>query len=228
MRKCLVCDTVLPEAERETAFCPVCLSAYEKLETELCEICGSEERECICLPSPLEGKISFSAHLFAYESPLSQTIIYSFKRKNFASLQYFLAERLTRRLDTYDLSGYTVTYAPRKPKSVREYGFDQAKILARLLAKNRALPFEDVFSHAHFSKLQKTLNAKERKENAEKSYALKYFFERETENLLIVDDVMTTGSTLAALVCLAKKAGYREIAVVTVAKTVHKRKKESF
>lgn len=228
VRKCLVCGKILPDAEKETALCPHCLALYEGLEEEICSDCGLAERICACVPSTLKGKISFSAHLFSYESPLSKTLIYSLKRNNLSCLQNFLVRRLWDRLGFSDLSDYTVTFAPRKPKSVREYGFDQAKILAKLLAKQLSLPFDSVFSHRHFSKLQKTLSAKERKENAEKSYVLRADFERETDKLLIVDDVMTTGSTLAALISLAKEAGYREVAVVTVAKTVHENKKEPF
>ncbi|MBQ8497716.1 MAG: ComF family protein [Clostridia bacterium] len=220
VRKCLVCSAVLPDAEKDTAFCPKCLLEYEKLGRTICKKCGKQEKDCACMPDSLKGKISFSAHLFAYESALSKTVIFALKRQNLSTLQNFLVSQLANRLFSYDLSDYTVTYAPRKPKSVREYGFDQAEILAQGIAKTLELPFEDIFSHAHFSKLQKELNAKERAENAEKSYKLRRDVIPETKGLLIVDDVMTTGSTMAALISLAKEAGYEKVAVVCVAKTV--------
>ena len=159
-------------------------------------------------------------HLFAYESALSKTLIFSLKRKNLATLQNFLSAALAERLCACDLADYTVTFAPRKPKSVREYGFDQAEILASGVADALGLPFEDVFKHAHFSKLQKELRANERAENAEKSYTLRAGVRPETRGLLIIDDVMTTGSTLAVLTALAKDAGYEKVAVACVAKTV--------
>ena len=216
----MICGAVLPDAENETAFCPKCLLEYEKLGRAVCGKCGKREKECLCVPEKLWGKLSFSVHLFAYESVLSKQIVFGLKRKNLTVLQNFLSAELTKRLSAYDLSDYTVTYAPRKPKSVREYGFDQAEILAKNIAKACDLPFETIFRHARFSKLQKELNAKERAENAEKSYTLRTDTVRETEGLLIVDDVMTTGSTLSALVSLAKTAGYDKVAVVCVAKTV--------
>ena len=220
VRKCLICSAVLPDGEKDTAFCPKCLLEYEKLGRVVCKKCGKKEKECTCIPSVLENKIVFSAHLFGYESELSKTLLFTLKRKNLTALQNFLSSQLINRLSVYDLSDYTVTFAPRKPKSVREYGFDQAEILAKNIAKACALPFEPLFRHAHFSKLQKELNAKERAENAEKSYTLRADAIPETKGLLIVDDVMTTGSTLAALVTLAQSIGYEKIAVVCVAKTV--------
>ena len=216
----MLCGEVLPDAEKSTAFCPKCLLEYEKLGRAVCEKCGKKEKECDCLPSVLKNQIAFSAHLFAYESELSKTLIFALKRKNLSALQHFLSLELSKRLSVYDLSDYTVTFAPRKPKSVREYGFDQAEILASGVADALGLPFEDVFKHAHFSKLQKELRANERAENAEKSYTLRAGVRPETRGLLIIDDVMTTGSTLAVLTALAKDAGYEKVAVACVAKTV--------
>ena len=210
----------MPDAEKDTAFCPKCLLEYEKLGRAVCEKCGKRERECVCIPEKLRGTLSFSAHLFAYESVLSKQIVFALKRKNLSVLQNFLAAELAKRLSFYDLSDYTVTFAPRKPKSVREYGFDQAEILANGVASILDLPMEEIFKHARFSKLQKKLNAKERAENAEKSYALCADIVPETRGLLIIDDVMTTGSTLAVLTALAKDAGYEKVAVACVAKTV--------
>ena len=216
----MICGTVLPDADQKTPFCPKCFLEYEKLGRELCTKCGKKEKECRCVPFSLRKQVSFSVHLFAYQSELSKTIIFALKRKNLSTLQNFLAAELAARLSSYDLSDYTVTYAPRKPKSVREYGFDQAEILAKGVAKQLSLPFDDIFQHAHFSALQKELNAKERAENAEKSYSLRSDVRPETKNLLIVDDVMTTGSTLATLVRLAKEAGYENVAVACLAKTI--------
>ena len=118
-----------------------------------------------------------------------------------------------------DLSDFTMTYAPRKPKSVRVYGFDQSKIVAELAAKRLQIPFAQVFCHSRFSKLQKRLDASERGKNAIKSYFLNKDYVRETDKLLIFDDVTTTGSTLFALITLAKEAGFKEISVVCIART---------
>ena len=219
VRKCFVCGAVLPDAEKSTAFCPKCLLEYEKLGRAVCRKCKNREWDCICIPEKLKNEIAFSAHLFAYESALSKTIIFALKRQNLSTLQNFLSEELAKRLSVYDLSDYTITFAPRKPKSAREYGFDQAEILAKGTAHILDLPFEIIFKHSHFSKLQKELNAQERIENAEKSYALCADVIPETKGLLIIDDVITTVSTLSVLISLAKSAGYQKIAVACVAKT---------
>ena len=222
VRKCIVCGKALPDADRDTVFCEDCFSEYEKLCRDICPNCGNPEYSCRCVPQKLRGKVGFAAHLFTFHDPLSRTIVYTMKLKNLKPLQRFLASELAELIDGVtggNLSDFTVTFAPRKPRSVRIYGFDQAEVLARLSAKRLQLPFVRMFRHARFSKLQKRLNVKAREINADKSYFIREDFVRGTDKLLIFDDVMTTGSTLSALIALAKSAGFREISVVCIAKT---------
>ncbi len=220
VRKCLLCGEILTES-KEDVFCPKCRLEYEKLKRRECHTCGKPQSVCKCLPKKLKNEVVWAVHLFAYEDSLSKTIIFTLKRRDFKPLQVFLGEELASLFG--DVSEYEITFAPRKPKSVREYGFDQAEALASVIAKQKEIPFADMFTHARKSELQKNLSATERAENAEKSYALHRHFTRERDKLIIVDDVMTTGSTMAKLVSLAKEAGYKEIATVCVARTVHEK-----
>ena len=220
VRKCLLCGEILTES-KEGVFCPKCRLEYEKLKRRPCRACGKPQSACGCMPDKLKHEIAGAVHLFAYDDPFSKTVIFTLKRRDFKPLQVFLGEELASLFG--DIAEYEITFAPRKPKSVREYGFDQAEALARVISDEKNVPLADIFTHARRSELQKNLNAEARAENAEKSYALQRSFTREREKLIIVDDVMTTGSTMAKLVSLAKEAGYKEIATVCVARTVHEK-----
>ena len=221
VRKCFVCREILTDS-REDVFCPKCRLEYEKLKRRVCRRCGRPHEYCGCLPPRLKREVSWAVHLFAYHDPLSKNLVFALKRRAYAPLQCFWGKELSALLD--DVSDYDIAFAPRKPKSVREYGFDQAKALANVISMEKDIPLVDLFSHAHNSKLQKDLNAMERIKNAEKSYAIRKRFVREHDKLIIVDDVITTGSTMIKLVSLAKEAGYREVAVVCVALTNHEEK----
>ena len=222
VRKCIVCGKALPDAQEDTVFCADCYMEYRKLCRDVCAQCGKTERECRCVPRKLRGKVGFAAHLFTFYDALSRRIVYSVKLKNLPFLQRFLAKELAELVwdvTNGHLSDFTVTFAPRKPRSVRIYGFDQAKILAELSANHLYLPFAEVFGHSRFSKLQKRLSAGARARNADRSYYLREDFIRKTDKLLIFDDVMTTGSTLSALISLAEAAGFSEVSIVCIAKT---------
>lgn len=221
VRKCIVCGKALPDADRDAVFCDGCFGEYEKLCRDVCPNCGNPEYACRCVSRKLRGKVGFAAHLFTFHDPLSRAIVYSVKLKNLRHLQRFLASELADLIEGTgeDLSDFTVTFAPRKPRSVRIYGFDQAEVLARLSAERLQLPFARMFRHARFSKLQKRLSVKAREINADRSYFLREDFVRRTDKLLILDDVMTTGSTLSSLILLARSVGFQEVSVVCIAKT---------
>lgn len=223
VRTCLGCGTALPDAEKDTVFCPACSRLYSQLRTEECLRCEKKMDECRCVPESLRGKVLWSAHLFSYYGKLSRRIVFTLKMKNYRPLQRFLSGELADlilKATDGKLSGYAVAFAPRSPKSVCVYGFDQAKILAEMTAARLGLPVENLFCHTYFSRTQKHLKAFERQKNARNSYFLRKNACRRTDKLLIFDDIVTTGSTLEALVSLAGALGYREIAVVSVAKTL--------
>ncbi len=222
VRKCVVCHGALPDADDDAVFCENCFARYQVLCSNECPLCEKEEWACNCVPDRLKGKVGFAAHLFRFRDDISRTLVYSMKLRNLPFLQRFFANEIAdmiRKRAGDDLSDYTLTYAPRKPKSVRVYGFDQSKTVASLAADRLGIPFATVFRHTHFSKLQKRLNARKRKLNARKSYYLNEAYVRKTDKLLIVDDVMTTGSTLSSLITLARMAGFTEVSVVCIART---------
>ncbi len=222
VRRCLLCGDVLTET-KEGVFCPKCRLEYEKEKRRACPNCGEPHTKCACMPEKLKGSVAYAAHLFAYDDSLSKTVIYTLKKRNFKALQRFLGEELAVLIENTEDTA--ITFAPRKPKSVREYGFDQAKALALVVSDRLDIPLIDLFRHAHFSALQKNLDAKERAENAEKSYTICKDHKRTMKHLIIVDDVMTTGSTMAKLASLTKKAGYETVAVLCVARTMREKEK---
>lgn len=223
VRKCLLCGAVLADAGQDAVFCPKCRLEYEKIGRLPCRSCGKRQTECRCLPRKLQDSVDISVHLFEFKDEISKKVLYTLKRKNRKLLQQFLGRELA--LAALSALGeerhlFALTYVPRLPKSVRTYGFDQAKVLCAQVAEQLGLPMETVFSHATRSELQKNLGASEREKNAEKSYTLVPSHVRKKDGLLILDDVVTTGSTMDRLARLARSAGYQKIAILSVARTV--------
>lgn len=226
--KCLLCGEVLPDADKKTIFCPKCRLEYEKLCRIPCGACGKRQTECRCRPEALQfSGIRAAVHLFEFDGPLSRRLIYTLKEQPLRSVPSFFAGELAKTLtlvlgDT--IKEYAVAYAPRKPKSVRLYGFDQAKRLGMALADCLRLPCYHMFTHAVRSEKQKELTAEERTNNAKISYVLRQGFVPEHKKLILVDDVITTGSTASRLVFLAMQAGIEEIVFASVARTPYHKK----
>ena len=226
VRKCILCGEVLTDG---TVFCGKCRLEYEKLGRLPCRLCGKKQTLCRCIPESCRGVVSSAVHLFEYDEDISRRVVSLFKTKNLHVLQDFLIKELAAALSDAvgdELSHYSVTFAPRSAKNIRVYGFDQARILCEGLSDALHIPMTEPFRHARRFGEQKLLDSEKRAENAEKSYALRRRWTRESERLILVDDVVTTGNTAARLARLAREAGYSEILLATAARTPYRKNEQ--
>lgn len=151
-------------------------------------------------------------------------LIYALKSKDYATLHDFFAEKLAEAvLPNIGHNGYAVTYMPRSRASVTRFGFDQSKRIAKALARKLDLPFFFVIRHRG-RKTQKQLNRAERKENAEASYYLRRGANISYKRVLLVDDVSTSGATLASGIRLLKSCGVKTVIPVTLGATIYREK----
>lgn len=218
-RRCAGCREFIAS---EKIFCPLCESKYEQMKRTLCKKCGREHSLCRCKATklaPLDMRIA-ERHLFAYDSELSRALIYKLKRKNIDALQRFLSHELAVLVRCEIRSGddIAVSYPPRATSSVREYGFDHAKILAENVAKDLGLPLTEAFARGESEKQQKTLSVAEREKNAENAYVAGEADIR-GKTLVIVDDVVTSGSTAARLCRIARDGGCVRVILISAAMT---------
>ncbi len=98
-----------------------------------------------------------------------------------------------------------VTYAPTAHSRIRKRGFDQSKLIAKELARLKGLKFISVFERVSSTR-QLGANRKQRFEQANSSFKVRRVLD-DTDKILIIDDVTTSGATIEALAKLAKKSG---------------------
>lgn len=116
-------------------------------------------------------------------------------------------------------------YPPRRRAAVRKDGFDQARSLARGLARQIDCPCLPIIRRrSDGAGAQKELDAAGRWANAESTYTLDERLAPQLHGkwVLLVDDLSTTGATLDRLAALARSAGAVGIVFVTVAQTEKK------
>ncbi|MDP2156904.1 MAG: phosphoribosyltransferase family protein, partial [Nitrospirota bacterium] len=103
------------------------------------------------------------------------------------------------------------------PTGLKNRGFNQALLLARHLSDEKKIPLlMNVLRKIVETPPQVGLSAKERAVNVKKAFAC-----RGTVagiNVLLVDDVMTTGATVNACAKQLLKAGAKSISVLTLAR----------
>lgn len=110
---------------------------------------------------------------------------------------------------------------PLHPKRRRERGYNQAALLGRSLARLVGLPFcDDALLRVRSTLPQVGLSDSERSQNVEQAFRCAHPAAIKGKRVLLVDDVMTTGSTVASASEALLSGGALRVSVLTVARAV--------
>jgi ComF family protein len=108
---------------------------------------------------------------------------------------------------------------PLSSIKLRKRGYNQAEILAQELVKKFNFPVQNLLSRARETKTQVGLTNLQRKLNIKEAFELKI---QKAEygglNIFLIDDVVTTGSTLLEAAKILKKAGAKKVFGLTLAR----------
>jgi len=113
-----------------------------------------------------------------------------------------------------------VVPVPLHPKRLKTRGFNQATIVAQVVSKALKLPLDEV-SLVRVSTTEKYragLDAKGRRDTVAGAFHVVHPRLVAGENILLVDDVYTTGATVSACAEVLVEAGARKVFVFTVAR----------
>lgn len=138
--------------------------------------------------------------------------IVGFKDRNIRSLGPLLADMLALAVDHLGEAG-TLVPAPSSPATVRHRGFDHTAELARRASQRLGLPHRNVL-RARRRKDQTGLSSRQRQRNLEGSM---WVPKAGHEAVIVVDDIRTSGATLAECGRALQDAGYRVLGNVVVA-----------
>ncbi len=110
-----------------------------------------------------------------------------------------------------------VTAVPVSRKRRRERGYNQSELIARELAARCGVPYLAALEKHRHNAEQSTLNRQQRLENVIGVYRAAHTAELQGKSILLVDDIVTTGATLASCAQTLYQAGIRQAAAATFA-----------
>ena len=108
---------------------------------------------------------------------------------------------------------------PLHPTRLIKRRYNQAALLARALAKISSVEFApDILFRTRRTNSQGGFNARARAENVRGAFSVKHSDRIKGRNLVLIDDVLTTGATLEACARVLKKAGAARVDGICLAR----------
>lgn len=223
---CHICHTFIPNAD-SLHICPTCRENLPLVSAPLCTLCGipfvgtgGDHRCGACTLQPPHFDSARAQYL--YEGPIRE-LIHSFKYNRNIHLRYPLAlltlEGIRSSMAHHDLN--LIIPVPLHRSRLRQRGFNQAVLLGRVLSRHLALPMAlDALIRTRATEPQIELSAAERRVNVRGAFSVKSPESIAGKRILLLDDVMTTGSTMDECAKELKNGGATEIIALTIARTV--------
>jgi ComF family protein len=207
-----LCNQCEAKAVRIVApFCQKCSEPFE----------GSITNEFTCA-NCAHRTIYFDAAVSAYRGRgMVREIIHEFKYGRQIHLRRLVARWLHAALDDERLRGRRfdiVVPVPLHATRLRERGFNQASLLAALLSAQTSISSKPVLERIRYTTTQTALDRSERMENLHNAFRLRKNADVRGLRVLLIDDVLTTGSTLSECARVLKRAGALSVHAATAAR----------
>ena len=209
--KCILCSKMLPaEAGRTVQLCPDCAAAVRRDYrcTEPVVVSGADDAAA---PLYYRGAVRNAMQRFKFNSATY-------------CADWFAAQAcaaLTARLE--DWQPDLLTFMPIGWLHYRKRGFNQAELLAKLIAKPLSLPCEATLRKRRFVKKQSAQkDYAARQSNAKDAVLPKGGVDLTGKSVVLVDDIITTGATAAAAVKVLREMGADRVYVLAATVTPRK------
>jgi len=220
---CVVCSE---NVERSEYLCADCQRRAPRIVAPFCAQCsepfpGAITQTFSC--ANCEHRVlHFDCAVAAYRSRgLVRKLVHQFKYAKQRHLRYPLAAWLGETLRDPRLRGRAfdaIVPVPLHPARERERGFNQAALLAELLAASTAVPLRPVLERTRYTTTQTAYDRAERMENLHGAFRLRKNRDVRDLRVLLIDDVLTTGSTLSECARVLKRAGAISVHAATAAR----------
>jgi competence protein ComFC len=220
---CVVCTA---NVERSEYLCPDCQRRAPRIVAPFCAKCsepfpGAITQTFRC--ANCEHRVlHFDCAVAAYRSRgLVRRLVHEFKYAKQRHLRYPIAAWLRETLldpRLHDRHFDVIVPVPLHPARERERGFNQAMLLAELLAASITVPLCAALERTRYTTTQTAYDRAERMENLHGAFRLRKNQDVRDLRVLLIDDVLTTGSTLSECARVLRDAGAVSVHAATAAR----------
>lgn len=228
---CAVCGKVY-----EDFLCRECKSKIPEIDTIICDYCGKPlicyynknfnghdhrcEKEKFCSICRKENFKFYRHRSFAFYKGKLKKIIQKYKYFKFYELKIILAGFLNQAYKKYyrhEKIDYIYS-VPDFKQSENTGDKNHIKLLCNLLSGVTGIPFIDNLIKIRMTQKQQKLNLNQRKNNLRGAFKVKDTLKVYGKNIMVVDDVWTTGATLNEISRILKNSNADKIYLLTIAR----------
>ena len=207
---CPDCYADLPHNQHCCAICALPFDVVHKFI-----ICG----DCLQQPPNMSHGIDQALVALHYLPPIS-SLVHALKDQDNQAAGRLLAACLLRHIEDHnpDLPQLIIPM-PLHKQRLQERGFNQAKVIAKLLSKRLGIPLkENLVQRKIDTPSQQGLNKKQRRRNLRQAFAVNDSTKvtkllKQVEHVAIIDDVMTTGASTNAVARALREAVDHELRI---------------
>ncbi len=214
--RCLMCEEMLAS---NTYLCDACRSLITPLREPMCDICGTPGSTpgrclgCLASPPPYDRLVSAAQY-----DGLLKVILHGYKYKQQTIYSALLAELMLPSASQIDLPIDILTFVPLHWSRAARRGYNQSALLAKAVARRTGMRVHyDVLRKGRRTQAQVGLSRREREQNLRGSFTARGV---EGKSVMVVDDVITSGSTAREVARTLKRAGASRVVFVSVGRTL--------
>lgn len=217
---CYICENPLRREQSEVRYlCKSCKSKIGRVEGPFC-ICGSSLKSedtlvDLCSECASQKRYFDRARSYGYYEKSLKKLIKAFKNQGEKELSRELSFFLKEVIEYLPYKFSVITFIPITSIRLRKRGFNQTKLLAYDLADWLDADVVTALEKVRENQPQKGLSRKEREENVKGVFRC---IVEGSGDILLVDDVYTSGATVNEASRVLKEGGYKRVLVVSVAR----------
>lgn len=211
--KCISCSDELDE---DNGFC-LCEKCFEGLQfnNTFCQVCGTAipDMGVVCEHCKSEKyEFNFSRSVFIYEDNIVG-LIHNFKYNNAKYLKEPLSNMMLNYFNSHPefLNVDFIVPVPLSAKRYKNRGYNQSELLLYSFKNNNFEVRTDIIERIRDTETQTDKTRKERLSNLKNAFKVRDKKIVKGKNIVVVDDVFTTGTTMNECAKALKKAGANKV-----------------
>ena len=220
-----VCNACKEENFNGDYFCKRCQEKLPKIKEDFCHHCGRKTAfPTLYCDSCIEKNINFDTarSIYEYAEPIDKLLL-KFKYEGDKYIANIFIDDLANIFYQNFADTDVITFVPMHEERIKTREYNQSQIIADKLSKEIKIEVVNALFKSKETARQATLTATERRENLSGSFKANKKLIKD-KVVLLIDDVLTTGTT--ADVCAERllKSGAKKVYVLTVASVSYLRK----